>query len=93
MKRVTCSECSFNKKIPWTQFSNLAEFTEWLIHSKPWDTFWLKYPDHEIRGTGDPVEYYPWALVCNPYRYRASLFLTNDERLFYDKDQLPFSSC
>ena len=93
MKRVTCSECVFKGQIAWTNFTDLAEFTDWLIHSPPWDTFWLKYPLHEVRGTGDPTEYYPWAMVCNPYRYRASVFLTNDERLFYSKDQIPFDKC
>jgi len=93
MKRVTCSECRFDGPTNWTTFSDLKEFSEWLIFSKPWKTFWLRYPDHEVRGTGDPTEFYPWAMVCNPYRYRASVFLTNDERLFFSRKDLPFDTC
>jgi len=93
MKRVSCSECRFKGQIAWSNFTSLKEFTDWLIYSLPWDSFWLKNADHEVRGSGDPTEYYPWALYCNPFRYRASVFLTNDDRIFYSKDQLPFDTC
>ena len=93
MKRVTCSECRYSGPIEWTNFTDLAELANWVVHGEPRKGFKLDLPDHEVRGSGDPTEYYPWAMLCNPYRYRASVFLTNDERLFYTKDELHFDSC
>jgi len=92
MKRITCSECRFIGDVSWN-YTSLEQFSNWVLFSKPWKTFWLKNAKEEVRGSGDRSEYYPWAMVCNPYRYRSSVFLTNDERLFYTKEQLPFDNC
>jgi len=39
------------------------------------------------------VEYYPWALRCNPLRYKPTAFSVPDDRLFLTEAELPFDKC
>jgi len=48
--------------------------------------------EHDTRGKfTDGTEYYPWALKCNPLRYKSFALYQPDDRLYLSEDEVPFS--
>jgi len=91
LKMYSCTECT--DKIEWAKpfFENkkpLRDNALYLMHE------WGNWDDKEddIRGKyDDGVEYYPWALKCNPLRYKSFSLFQPDERLYLPEEEVPFT--
>ena len=92
IKGYTCTECKDNRVKRGGLDFDSTSLKEMLVTYHKKSFAGLKYGT-DLRGKLRGVEYYPWALKCNPLRYKSAAFATFDDRLLLSRGEVPFKYC